>query len=64
MSSGYRLTPSAQSDVEEITDFIAEDSVEAALRVHDALEEAFRHLAEMPAMGHPRQNLTDRPLKF
>ena len=64
MSAGYRLTPSAQGDVEKITDFIAEDSVEAALRVHDALEEAFRHLAEMPAMGHTREDLTDRPVKF
>lgn len=64
MSSGYRLTPSALSDVDRITDFIAEDKVEAALRVHDALEEAFRHLAEMPAMGHAREDLTERPLKF
>ncbi len=64
MNSGYRLTPSAQSDVDRITDFIAEDNVEAALRVHDALEEAFGHLAEMPAMGHTREDLTDRPLKF
>ena len=64
MSDGYRLTPSAQSDVDRITDFIAEDNLDAALRVHDALEEAFRHLAEMPAMGHTREDLTGRPLKF
>lgn len=64
MSSGYRLTPSAQSDVDRITDFIAEDNLDAALRVHDALEEAFRHLAEMPAMGHTREDLTERHLKF
>ena len=64
MSIGYRLTPGAQRDVELITDFIADDSVDAALRVHDALEEAFRHLADMPAMGHTREDLTDRPLKF
>ena len=64
MSTGYRLTPSAQRDVELITDFIAEDNIDAALRVPDTLEEAFRHLAEMPAMGHTREDLTDRPLKF
>ena len=64
MSRGYRLTPSAERDVELITDVIAADNVDAALRVHDALEEAFRHLAEMPAMGHTREDLTDRPLKF
>lgn len=64
MSGGYRLTPSAQRDVELLTDFVAEDNLDAALRVHDALEEAFRHLAEMPAIGHTREDLTDRPLKF
>ena len=58
MSPRYRLTPSAQQDVDRITDFIAEDNVEAALRVHDALEEAFRHLAEMPGVGHSRTDLT------
>jgi plasmid stabilization system protein ParE len=64
VSQGYQLTPSAQRDVDGITDFIADDNVEAALRVHDALEEAFRHLAEMPAMGHTREDLTERPVKF
>ena len=60
----YQLTPSAQGDVARITDFIAEDSVDAGLRVHDALEEAFRRLAEMPAMGHTREDLTELPVKF
>jgi plasmid stabilization system protein ParE len=50
--------------VDRIIDFIAEDNVEAALRVHDALEEAFRHLAEMPGTGHTRTDLTARPVKF
>jgi plasmid stabilization system protein ParE len=59
VSLRYRLTPRAQSDVEHITDFIAQDSVEAALCVHDALDEAFRHLAEMPATGHTRSDLAE-----
>ena len=64
MSLRYQLTPSAELDVARITAFIAADSVEAALRVHEALEEAFRHLAERPGMGHTRADLTVRPLKF
>ena len=60
MSQRDQLTPNAQSHVDRTTDFIAEDSVDAALRVHDALEEAFRHLAEMPAMGHTREDLAER----
>ena len=64
MSPRYQLTPSAQQDVDRITDFIAEDNVEAALRVHDALEEAFWHLPDRPGMGHTRADLTVRPVKF
>ena len=64
MSLRYQLTPSAQQDVDRITDFTAEDTVEAALRVLDALEEAFRRLAESPGMGHTRADLTVRPVKF
>ena len=64
MSPRYQLTPSARQDVDRITDLIAEDNVDAALRVHDALEEAFRRLAERPGMGHTREDLTVRPLKF
>ena len=64
MSPRYQLTASAQRDVDQITDFIAEDNVDAALRVHEALEAAFRHLAEMPEMGHTRADLTVRPVKF
>ena len=64
MSQRYRLTPSAQGDVDRIVSFVAEDDVEAALRVHDALEQAFRYLAEMPAIGHTRTDLTQRPVKF
>ena len=64
MSPRYQLTASAQRDVDQITDFIAEDNVDAALRVHEALESAFRHLAEMPEMGHTRADLTVRPVKF
>lgn len=38
--------------------------MDAALRVHDAIEEAFQHLAEMPEIGHKREDLTERPVKF
>jgi len=60
----YRLTPGAETNVDEICAFIAEDSVDAALKVLDALERAFEELAGMPGMGHARPDLTDRPVKF
>ena len=64
MSRGYRLTPEAQANVEEICAFIAESSVDAALRVIDAFERAFRLLAGTPEIGHRREDLTARPVKF
>lgn len=64
MSPRYRLTPTAQEHVDGICAFIAEDSADAALRVFDALEQAFEHLTETPELGHRREDLTDRPVKF
>jgi hypothetical protein len=35
-----------------------------ALKVLDAFEAAFDQIAEMPEIGHTREDLTLRPLKF
>jgi plasmid stabilization system protein ParE len=64
MSQAYRLTERAEADVEAIADFIAADCIDAALKVVLALEEAFALLASRPGVGHAREDLTDRPLKF
>lgn len=64
MSRGYRLTPEARANVDEICAFIAEDSIDAALRVLEALEDAFDQLAVTPEIGHRREDLTARPVKF
>lgn len=64
MSQAYRLTERAEADVEAIADFIAADSIDAALKVVLALEDAFALLASQPGIGHSREDLTDRPLRF
>ncbi len=64
MTVRYRLTPNAQENIEAICAFIADDSVDAALRVLSLLEQAFDRLAETPEIGHAREDLTDRPVKF
>jgi toxin ParE1/3/4 len=64
VSHGYRLTPEAQANVEEICVFLSEDNVDAAFRVLDALEQAFEQLAASPEMGHRREDLTARRAKF
>ncbi len=60
----YVLTAEAQAHIDEIGAYIADDSLDAALKVYDAFEETFGLLAERPGLGHSRQDLTDRPLKF
>lgn len=64
MNRGYRLTPEAQANVDKIGAFIANDSVNAALRVLDAFDDAFTLLAATPEIGHKREDLTSRPVKF
>ena len=64
MSRGYQLTPEARANLDEICAFIAEDSVDAALRVLDAFEHTFDQLAATPGIGHRREDLTARPVKF
>jgi antitoxin ParD1/3/4/toxin ParE1/3/4 len=64
VSRRYQLAEVARRHVDEITAFIAEDSVEAALKTLAALEEAFELLADQPGIGHTREDLTERPLKF
>ena len=39
-------------------------SVEAALKLYDALEGAFARLADNPGIGHAREDLTSGPVKF
>jgi plasmid stabilization system protein ParE len=64
VSPRYRLTPNAQEHVDAICTFIVEDSVDAALRVLGSLEQAFEQLAERPEIGHTREDLTNRSVKF
>jgi len=64
VSRRYQLTETAQRHVDEIGAFIARDSIDAALKVYDALEGAFAQLAAMPEMGHTREDLTQQRLKF
>jgi plasmid stabilization system protein ParE len=51
--AAFRLTPSAAEHIGDIVGFIAADD-----------EDAFDLLASRPGIGHVREDLTDRPLKF
>ncbi len=60
----YRLSPEARDQVDAIGAFIARESVDAALKVYDALEQAFERIAVNPEIGHRREDLTHRSVKF
>ena len=60
----YRLANAALQDLFDIVDHIAVDNPEAAKRISDILFTSFDRLAQRPAMGHLRRDLTNHPLRF
>ena len=62
--SGYVLSVDADFDQDDIWEYIAADSIEAADRWIGKLFEAFEALAQTPGMGHKRTDLTACPVLF
>jgi plasmid stabilization system protein ParE len=62
--SGFVLHPEAFADVEEIWEYIAADSLDAADRVREEIYDAIQSLVPFPYIGHSRPDLTARPLRF
>ena len=60
----FILTPRARQDLNDIWDYIANDNIEAADRVIDALDNAMIKLAKNPGIGHRRDELTDKRHRF
>lgn len=60
----YVLSISAGEDLDEIWDYIAEDSISAADRWIAKLFQAFQSIAQTPGMGHKREDLTSFPIPF
>ena len=62
--SNYAIAREAEFDLNEIWEYIAEDSVSAADNWIGQLEAAFNLLAGAPGLGHKRNDWTDLPLLF
>jgi plasmid stabilization system protein ParE len=60
----YVLGTGAELDLDEIWEYIANDSIEAADRWIAKLFDAFEKLARTPGMGHKREDLTAYPVLF
>ena len=62
--STYVLGADAESDLDEIWEYIAKDSVDAADHWIGKLFDAFEALGRMCGMGHKREDLTAYPVLF
>ena len=48
------IAPEAELDLDGLAAFIAEDSLETAVRLYEAAESVFQHLLSMPEIGATR----------
>ena len=62
--SGFVLHPQAYTDLEELWEYIAADSLDAADRVREEIYDAIRSLVAFPHAGHSRPDFTAEPLRF
>jgi antitoxin ParD1/3/4/toxin ParE1/3/4 len=60
----YQLTRSAKTDLLKIWNYIAEDNFDAADRLRDEIRAACRRLADMPYLGHVREDILDATHRF
>ncbi|MBT9290046.1 type II toxin-antitoxin system RelE/ParE family toxin [Prosthecodimorpha staleyi] len=53
----FRLTPQAETDIEAVVLFIAQDNAAAALRWYDEILRHCRNLGDMPGLGIARPDI-------
>ncbi|HTS77723.1 MAG TPA: type II toxin-antitoxin system RelE/ParE family toxin [Bryobacteraceae bacterium] len=61
---GYAFHPEARTDLDDVWEAIAYESVDAADRVIRKILTSINRLASFPHQGHRRTDLTTRPLRF
>lgn len=64
MPNNFILSPLANLDLDSIRGYITLDNPVAAKKLIIGIFEIFNHLANNPLMGHSREDLTDKPVKF
>jgi plasmid stabilization system protein ParE len=60
----YTLTDYAKADIKQIISYIRLRNPRAAKRVSAEIRSAMRRLADFPGMGHFREDVTEKPLRF
>ena len=64
MTSKYYLSPIAEQDIDEVITYLAQENPAAAHVFLDSLYNAMESLADNPHLGHVREDLTGKPVKF
>jgi len=64
MSSKIFLSPAAEKDVDDVITYLAQESPTAAHSFLNSLFDAMEKLSDHPDLGHFREDLTDKPVKF
>ncbi|WP_412755011.1 type II toxin-antitoxin system RelE/ParE family toxin [Legionella pneumophila] len=64
MTSRCVLSVVAEQDIDEIITYLAQENPVVAQTFLYSLFDAMDNLAEYPELGHLREDLTDRPVKF
>src|SRR5438094_4491039 len=62
--SEYVLTEQAEQDLNDIWDYIADQSIESADAVAREIREALELLASSPGIGHKRRDVKDPRYRF
>ncbi len=60
----FIVSVEAKNDLDEIWFYIAQDSIRAADNVEDDIIRSFYDLSDNPLMGHKRDDLTPREVRF
>ena len=60
----YFLSPISEQDIEDIISYLAIENPATASKLLDSLYEAMNMLASNPLLGHKREDLTDKPVRF
>jgi plasmid stabilization system protein ParE len=60
----YRISRQADTDIERLCDYVAEDNPDAADRLDEQLHRAIELLAKFPGLGHSRADVKDKRYLF
>ena len=60
----YFLSSVAEQDIDEIISYISNENPSAALKFLDELYEAMSILSKNPKIGHEREDLTNKSVRF